>query len=255
MASSSSLNEQLVKAAVAGQSARCIELIESKACIDDTSKGWTALIKAIHYKHEDTAMLLIHAKANVRIAGRHCSWTALHKAAARGYVPICSALLQRGADPNAVCIERYTPLSLAAAWWKPAVCTMLLNAGASPDFKNSRGLTALEDARVRGATTCVDAIRAWMKDRDAAAAFARGTMHARRTHKQGVWTDSMLCDKHIVAEITACVTPRAPPPPPPLPTKQTTATEKTKENAAESKQAAAQQAIATTATKISGDSK
>jgi hypothetical protein len=56
-----------------------------------------------------------------------------------------------------------------------------------------------------------DAIRAWLKDRDAAAAFARVTMHARRTHKQDVWTDSSLFDKHLIGEITAFVTPRARP--------------------------------------------
>jgi hypothetical protein len=128
---------------------------------------------------------------------------------------MCETLLQRGADIDAVISVwcntggEWTALTVASVYGYPPRCTFLLNAGARVDAVCSLGKTALQHAKTHGKKECVDAIRAWLKDRDAAVAFAHGTMHARRAHKRGDWTNSKLFDKNLIGEITGFVTPRA----------------------------------------------
>jgi hypothetical protein len=111
---------------------------------------------------------------------------------------------------------------------------MLLNAGANVDACTKGGDTALDLAFGRASDAASMAIHRWTRSSDAAAAFARGTMHARyyrchekTTHGGGEektscaynWTDSRLFDEHLIAEITSYVTspPPLPPPPPRAP--------------------------------------
>jgi hypothetical protein len=219
------LIQQLVAAASAGQSARCLELIESKANVDAVDRwckpSQTALTAAISRHKTATALALLNAKASLQAAPA-CGSTPLHCAVHRNNASLCNELLLRGADIESKTRYGSTPLNLAIYSRMSSMVTRLLNAGAKKD-------NALEYAIIEGRKTCADAIYAWLKDRDAAAAFARVTMDARRTtHKKGVWTDSMLFDKNLIAEITAFVTPCAPPLP--------TMTKKTTNQAAESKQ-------------------
>jgi hypothetical protein len=84
---------------------------------------------------------------------------------------------------------------------------LLLYAQANPDAGNTNCNTALHCALKAKYVEVASVIRAFVKDRDAARAFARGTRDARAKHRVGHWTDSNLCDVHLVAEITAFVTP------------------------------------------------
>jgi hypothetical protein len=104
--------------------------------------------------------------------------------------------------------RRKTALMTAAWNGKADVCAYLLRAKANVDAKDEYGETALTIATHEANTAdAVSVLRAWLKDRAAARAFARGTMHARHAHKKGDWTDSKLFDKNIIGEITAFVTP------------------------------------------------
>jgi hypothetical protein len=210
----SQLNAQLFAAAAAGRTSLCIALLEAQASVsahDDcvASKRKTALLHAIDSRHTDTALALLRANANPNQRGKN-GWSALHFAAFRD-AALCRPLVDEfGADVHAVDAFENTALIYAAIAAEPDACVTLLNSNANPDTTNESGQTALQICREYGGarvTKVAPAIRAWLKDRDAAAAFARGTMHARRTRKKQCWTDSKLFDKHLIGEITSFVTP------------------------------------------------
>jgi ankyrin repeat protein len=207
------LNEQLFAAARAGNSARCTELIlEAKADVaaedvDDCDHERRALLHAVAHDHDDTVVALLDAKASVHIKDG-CGWAALHWSACRGNVALCRLFVEsHGADVNSQSYYYTSPLMNAAQYGHGAVCTYLLNSKANAAARDNGGLTALRNAS-DSSSDAVAAIRAWLKDREAAHAFARGTRHARRTLKQDDWTDSKLFDINLVDEITAFVTPR-----------------------------------------------
>jgi hypothetical protein len=204
-----SLDGQLLSAAEQGKTLRCLELLDANACIDAHSREYlyTPLMLAACSQQHDTAMALLEAKASVHVRDKR-QRTCLHDAALCGNVPLCRAMLAHNADIDAVTTYKQTPLFKAAFYNRANACTFLLNAGANVDAVDSYDDTALQYAIRYDRTDSVAAIQSWLKDRDAARAFARGTMHARRTHKEDDWTDSKLFDKHLVGEITAFVTPR-----------------------------------------------
>jgi ankyrin repeat protein len=205
-----SLDRQLLVAATLGKTFRCLELLDANACIDARSDGdfFTPLMLAAWGQHHDTAMALLEAKASVHVSDKF-QRTCLHEAALRGNVPLCRAMLAHNADIDAVAINNETPLFKAVFRNRANACTFLLNAGANVDAVALNGKTAWQRVIRSHRTDAAAAIQSWLKDRDAARAFARGTMHARLTHKSGDWTDSKLFDKHLIGEITAFVSPRA----------------------------------------------
>ena len=70
--------------------------------------------------------------------------TALHLAAIfKSSVPVVTALLEGGADPNAS--GKQTPLHLAARH-NPHVVSVLLEGGADPNARDKWGETPLDDA-------------------------------------------------------------------------------------------------------------
>jgi ankyrin repeat protein len=60
--------------------------------------------------------------------------TLLHPAADGGQVAVVEALLDHGADPNALAAHGYTPLHVAAMSQWPAVARVLLSRGATPSL-------------------------------------------------------------------------------------------------------------------------
>jgi ankyrin repeat protein len=209
--------EDLFEAARQGNSFRCMQLIEEDKidvnARDPTDKGSTALHHALYEGRYDTAKALLGAKASVHIRNADGKgalfWAAAPRRLRQHQVDICRTLVEEyGADVHAVDNSGRTCLMMTAQDSESVhACTYLLNAGANAGAVNNEGLTALQFAINWENADGVAAIRAWLKDRNAARAFARGTMHARRTHKQTYWTDSKLFDKHLIGEITAFVTP------------------------------------------------
>lgn len=74
----------------------------------------------------------------------------IHQAVARNNVDQVVRLLQGGADPNAVCFDGYTPLSVAAKNGYDQVVRRLLEHGADPRVVNRWNYTPLADAVVGG---------------------------------------------------------------------------------------------------------
>lgn len=70
--------------------------------------------------------------------------TALHVAAAKGYLKVITLLLQAGADINAKDFDGWTPLHAAAHWGQDESCKILVENHCDMDITNSSGQTALD---------------------------------------------------------------------------------------------------------------
>ncbi|MCE2806665.1 MAG: ankyrin repeat domain-containing protein, partial [Gemmataceae bacterium] len=76
--------------------------------------------------------------------------TALHYAASQNHQDLASALLRRGADPNARALDRHaaTPLHWAASRGHAGMVTLLLAAGARHDLPDKNGWLPLDLTRL-----------------------------------------------------------------------------------------------------------
>jgi len=81
--------------------------------------------------------------------------TALHVSAIYNHTACVSALLGRGANPNALNVYKQTPLQFAAYNGSAANVKLLLEAGADPSLKNKDGKTALDAAKQKNHTECI----------------------------------------------------------------------------------------------------
>ncbi|CAH0384315.1 unnamed protein product [Bemisia tabaci] len=72
--------------------------------------------------------------------------TALHVAAAKGYLDVMVVLLRGGADVNAQDFDGWTPLHAAAHWCQHDACELLVKYFCDIDLKNYVGQTALDVA-------------------------------------------------------------------------------------------------------------
>lgn len=117
--------------------------------------GETPLCRAAVLGTTELAKVLLDHGANVRARFSRLDHTALHVAAARGFVPIVELLLTRGADPGIADIKGYTPLLNAAEKSKLLVIRALLNGGANTNDANKLGRTALWLASAHGDTETV----------------------------------------------------------------------------------------------------
>ena len=158
-------------AASKGQSDAVIALLNGGVDCDCLGKGhekWTALHYAANAGHEHTVKVLLQRGANPDAVDFE-DWTALHMAAAKGFEPVVKvllaegakvtfneaacqntglhlaslhnhdgtirALIQGGADPEALDADSFTPLQIAVnARHESAVRTLVEN-GASPNVK------------------------------------------------------------------------------------------------------------------------
>jgi hypothetical protein len=172
------------------------------------------LLEAILQQNYNTAMALLDMRASAT-AETVCELQSLHLVAEWTQRPDLAVALartllspQHGADIEAIDQHNETPLMYSVTYDNAVVAQFLLNATANVDVKDEYDRTALQQAQDNKKPFAAAAILSWLKDRDAARAFTRGTMHARRSHKKHDWTDSKLFDKHLIGLITAFVTPR-----------------------------------------------
>ncbi|CAG9794413.1 unnamed protein product [Diatraea saccharalis] len=104
-------------------------------------EGRTPLHVSAWQGHTDMVNLLIKV-GGAAVDGRdRCGRTALHAASWRGRCGVLRALLQRGADPAAVCTQGATPLGIAAQEGHEECVLWLLQHGADPTQADHCGRT------------------------------------------------------------------------------------------------------------------
>ncbi|UJR24559.1 hypothetical protein I4U23_005934 [Adineta vaga] len=84
---------------------------------------------------KSTADVIVHIRTGA---------TALHVAAAKGYIDVIDLLIRAGANLNSVDNDGWTPLHAAAHWDKHDVIKYLIEKNASLDVKNYAGQTPLD---------------------------------------------------------------------------------------------------------------
>ncbi len=150
----------LLMAAQAGsvESARLL-LAAGASPNDAAADGNSALVMAAFSGHGEVAAVLLEAGADPNAAG--AGYTALHAAALRGDLATVTALLAKGANPDApitrgspvrrfgsqwalpTTLQGATPLVVAAAYVETEIMRALLGAGARADAALAEGTSAL----------------------------------------------------------------------------------------------------------------
>ena len=135
---------KLRKAAAAGDTAKCKQLVAAKASVNVSgfSSGSNAFHKAICGGHLDTATFLQTAGAELeaRNAGGK---TALNLAAESGNLATVDFLLALGVDTSTPCKKGGRPLYYAALQGEKDICAALLNAKALVDAPGMLGRSPL----------------------------------------------------------------------------------------------------------------
>lgn len=104
---------------------------------------------------------LIEDGANVNAIGEF-GFTMLQWAAINGNSQICTALIEHGANVNATDAWGSTALHEAAVKGHLDTCITLMTHGANPLSESSHGQTAVDMAISLGQESCVRAMRAWL---------------------------------------------------------------------------------------------
>ncbi len=109
-------------------------------------QGITALVRAVIWDRVEIVAALLEAGADVNaVNGSRAS--ALHQAADLGRDEITRVLIAHQADVNVTDLYGYTPLHEAARRLNQGVARLLLDAGANPDAKDDQGDTPRDLAR------------------------------------------------------------------------------------------------------------
>lgn len=129
-------------------------LLECNATVDlATKKGWTPLLYAADGGYKSVVQLLLEYNAAVNFK-THFGHTPLH-VASRRHEQVVKVLLAYGCDPNLVCNEGRSPLSLAAERGHLSVMTLLLDQDADARLTDHDNHNPLYFAVRAGSNDCV----------------------------------------------------------------------------------------------------
>lgn len=150
------LNQKLLQAAGAGDTAEVLSLIREGAGVNASGAtyGNTALIDAAARGYTATVRVLLEKGGEVD-ATDNAGRTALMEAAFGGYTDTVRLLLEKGANVNAPDNEGWTPLFWAAFSRRSDTVRFLLEKGAGVDAKNKYEDNALIQAAYGGDTDTV----------------------------------------------------------------------------------------------------
>jgi len=150
------------EAAASGQAARLQELVAAQPSrIDDFSPdGFQALGLAAFFGQSAATRWLLDHGAQVNMPSRNAMRVMpLHSAVAAQNLEIAQALIDHGADVNAVQNDDFTPLMAAAQNGQLEMIELLLAHGASPDAKRANGQSAIDFAREAGHSKAVELLK------------------------------------------------------------------------------------------------
>ncbi len=135
-----SLDERLLKTAVNGSSRQIKQLISQGAHVDTVDDdGWTPLLWAAAHGNEETVGALIDAGADKDAVTRRESQGALTLAAKWNRVGVVKELMARGLSTRQRDDIGWTPLMWAALKGRTDVCAALLDGGAVLETVDSDG--------------------------------------------------------------------------------------------------------------------
>lgn len=121
--------------------------LEVNAVDDDRS---TPLHWAAMKGGKKAAVELLLAQGAAHDARNKLGESPMHLAAGKGWAEVIGALLDRGADVNAVDDDKWTPLHQASLEGKKDVVDLLLARGAALNPRNKRGDSPIHSALLRG---------------------------------------------------------------------------------------------------------
>jgi len=150
------------EAAASGQIARLRELLEAQPTrIDDFSPdGFQALGLAAFFGQAAAAGWLLEHGAQVNMPSRNgMRVMPLHSAVAACNLEIARALIEHGADVNAVQNDDFTPLMAAAQNGQLEMIELLLAHSARPDAKRANGQSAADFAQEGGHSKAVELLK------------------------------------------------------------------------------------------------
>ena len=156
LSKSEMLNQKLLKAAGAGDTAEVLSLIREGAGVNarGATYGNTALMDAAARGYTDTVRALLDKGGEVD-ATDNAGRTALMEAAFGGYTDTVRLLVEKGANVNAHDNEGWSPLFWAAFSRRTDSVRFLLDKGADVNAKNKYEDTALIHAAYGGDTDTV----------------------------------------------------------------------------------------------------
>ena len=130
-------------------------LAQSHAVDERGADGLTALMWAARTGAVDAMRALLDAGADPNAVDARNGWTPLLHAIHKRRVDAVRLLLERGANPNQRAAMA-TPLLMAASDPDPAIVQLLLDRGADPTVRGTGGSTALSEAVSGGALSDID---------------------------------------------------------------------------------------------------
>lgn len=151
---------EILRVSAEGDLNRLHELLVSDGSLASVgnSAGSPLLRLAAERGHWKIAESLIDHGARFDVRGTGFENKPLHLAAAGGHSEVVRLLIERGADPNAVDVNRETPLHYVLRSGNAETARQLLLGGARPDARNSNDQTALQNASSCGSIPMVQAL-------------------------------------------------------------------------------------------------
>lgn len=158
-------DEDLLDAAMNGETARVIELLEQGANPDAADYGgWTALMSAIDQNNADMARALLNAGATTDLVEDEYENSALTIAISNGYEEVAELLLGHEANPNLQDSFGWTPLMTAASYGEEGIARLLLEYGADTSLTDENGWTAFDYAMDAGYESLAELLKPGMAE-------------------------------------------------------------------------------------------
>src|SRR5688572_29549357 len=154
----------IFEAAALGRADRVKDLLRSDASLASaySADGFPLVGLAAFFGHLEAVKVLIEAGANIHAAATNAfKVQAIHAAVASKNLDIVRAVLEAGADPNAMQQQGFRPMHESGSTGNRELAELLMRFGADPTLKNDDGKDTIAFAREKGHTD----FAAWLENR------------------------------------------------------------------------------------------